>query len=92
MIENHQIIEIKRKHRDNLHKYPNVIGSGIGYKVKGGKKTDEVSIQIFVSKKINIKKLNKDHIPDVCNAMNPSTKCIKFTDFIKIENLLAFKG
>ena len=78
MIENHQIIETKRKYRDNLHRYPNVIGSGIGYKVKGGKKTDEVSIQIFVSKKINIKKLNKDHII-------PSTVEGYSTDVVEME-------
>ena len=43
---------VKDLHKDAILKKPNVIGVGIGYKMKGNQKTDELSIVTLVRQKI----------------------------------------
>ena len=43
--------DAKRKYEKNLKKYPYVKGVGVGYKTVGGKKTDQLSVIVTVSKK-----------------------------------------
>ncbi len=52
-------IKISRRHRQNLHNKPNVVGVGSGYRKKDGKKTDEKAIIVFVTQKIAPHKLDE---------------------------------
>lgn len=52
-------IKINRRHRQILHKKPNVVGVGSGYRKKDGKKTDEKAIVVFVTRKIAPHKLDE---------------------------------
>ncbi|NLA46205.1 MAG: hypothetical protein GX866_01525, partial [Firmicutes bacterium] len=51
-------IKISKRCRRNLHKKPNVVGVGVGYREKGGRKTGEKAILVFVTKKVAPHKLN----------------------------------
>lgn len=52
-------ININRKHRQYLHKKPNVVGVGSGYRKKEGKKTNEKAIIVFVTQKVAPHKLDE---------------------------------
>lgn len=43
---------VKRRHVGDLMHYPNVTGVGIGYRVVGGRRTDEQCIRVYVSEKV----------------------------------------
>ena len=50
---------------ERLQQYPNVVGVGLGYKVKGGVVTDTPAIIVYVKKKVPREKLrNTDIIPE----------------------------
>ncbi len=51
-------IKISKRCRRNLHKKPNVVGVGVGYREKGGRKTGEKAIIVFVTKKMAPHKLD----------------------------------
>ena len=36
---------------DLLSSFPNVVGAGVGYRIRRGKKSDDVAVQVFVSRK-----------------------------------------
>lgn len=55
-------IKIGKNNRSRLHKKPNVVGVGVGYREKGGKKTDEKAIIVFVTKKKAPHKLGEGEI------------------------------
>jgi hypothetical protein len=58
------IIEVKRRYEKELLKLANVVGVGIRYKEVQGKRTDKLSIAVYVSKKLPIEKLDpKDIVP-----------------------------
>jgi intein/homing endonuclease len=58
------IIEVKRRYEKELLKLANVVGVGIRYKEVQGKRTDKLSIAVYVSKKLPIEKLDpKDVVP-----------------------------
>jgi hypothetical protein len=46
-----RILAIKKSHEQQLARIPNVVGSDVGFKYVGGKRTDEIAIRLFVSKK-----------------------------------------
>ncbi|AEA47434.1 hypothetical protein [Archaeoglobus veneficus] len=46
------IVEVKEKKEDELLENPNVVGVGIGYRVREYKVTPELCIQVFVTKKL----------------------------------------
>lgn len=50
--------EVKRKNKSRLMNKANVTGVGIGYKIKNGKRTKQVSIRVYVSKKLPKNKLS----------------------------------
>ena len=52
-------IKINRRHRQILHKKPNVVGVGSGYRRKEGKRTNEKAIIVFVTRKIAPHKLGE---------------------------------
>lgn len=54
--------KISNKCRGRLLQKPNVIGVGSGYREKGGKKTDEKAIIVFVTKKVAPHRLNGEAI------------------------------
>ncbi|NLA27462.1 MAG: hypothetical protein GX878_08730 [Firmicutes bacterium] len=45
-------IRIGKSNRSRLHKKPNVVGVGIGYREKEGRETDEKAIIVFVTQKV----------------------------------------
>jgi len=57
-----EIEEIKEKNFDKLRAYPNVTGVGVGFKVMGGKRTEEVCIRVYVSKKLPLKELRTEEV------------------------------
>lgn len=56
-IEN--IRRILDKHKEEIKKYE-IQGTGIGFKMKNGERTNELSIIIYVKKKKNVEQLNKE--------------------------------
>ncbi len=48
-----------KDHDEQLSSYPNVVGFGVGYKVKGGKKLDQLAIIVFVKKKLPLSHLQR---------------------------------
>jgi len=46
-----------RAHSEMLWRYPNVIGTAVGFRQRDGKYTDEVVIQVYVSRKLPQSKL-----------------------------------
>lgn len=55
-------MKLKKLYEKELMKKANVVGVMIGYKVKGGKKTDKLSIVCLVEKKVPEKELKKKDI------------------------------
>lgn len=46
-----ELCKIKEDYADNWMKYDDVYGVGVGYKTKGGKKTDEIGIIVYTTQK-----------------------------------------
>ncbi len=44
--------EVKRRHEAGLMRKANVVGVGIGFRTRGGQRTDEVCIVVSVKKKV----------------------------------------
>lgn len=47
----------KDVHFERLRRYPNVIGAGVGFRERKGRKTDEMSVQVFVHRKLPLSAL-----------------------------------
>ncbi len=59
---------VKKEFEPELRSKANVTGVGVGYKVKNGKITDQVSVRVYVSKKLSKESLDPgDLIPNVIN-------------------------
>lgn len=43
---------VKERYVDKLKTYPNVVGVGVGYEIVAGRRTDRVSIRVYVRKKL----------------------------------------
>ena len=44
--------EVKRRHEADLLRKPNVVAVGVGFRTRGGQRTDEVSIVVSVKAKV----------------------------------------
>jgi hypothetical protein len=44
-------IEAKRRHEDELRRYPNVVAVGVGFRTRAGQPTAEVCIIVSVARK-----------------------------------------
>ncbi len=51
---------IKQKYCDKLMKFPHVVGVGIGFAKKHGKRTDEVALIVMVDRKLDDDELSQD--------------------------------
>src|SRR5262245_31485256 len=51
-----------REYRDTLGRFPNVIGSGVGYRTVAGRETEEFSLVTFVTRKLPRSALRSDEI------------------------------
>jgi hypothetical protein len=61
---------VKEKHADQLKRFPNVIGVGVGHEIVGGKRTDRVAIRVYVRKKFPKDQLAPDAIlPDTIDGL-----------------------
>jgi hypothetical protein len=75
--------EIKVKYERQLFKKPNVVGVMTGYKIRGGERTDELSIVCLVEKKVEKEDLKeKELIPGTIRDVS--------TDVIQVGKLRAF--
>ena len=54
------IESVKERHKIALWALANVVGVGIGPKVRGGRSTDEMAIKVFVSQKVPLDSLPED--------------------------------
>ena len=58
--------DVKKKNKSRLMNKANVNGVGVGYKIKNGKRTKQVSIRVYVSKKVSKEKLApRDLLPKI---------------------------
>jgi len=56
---------VKQAHEAELLNMPNVVGIGVGLRMRGGKTTDEVGLIVLVRCKVSASKLDpKDIIPN----------------------------
>jgi hypothetical protein len=53
---------VKAKYEHELMQQPNVIGVGVGYRMRGGEMTDEVTIVVLVRQKLMPQSLNSDEM------------------------------
>ena len=75
--------EVKNRYEKQLLHMPNVVGVMSGYKVRGGEKTDELSVVCLVEKKLAKDALmNKEIIPGTIQNIS--------TDVIQVGKLRAF--
>ena len=60
-----KIYKIKKAYEQELMAKPNVVGVGVGLKIKGGVQTDKTSLIVLVSKKIpKVELSTEDLIPE----------------------------
>lgn len=63
-IDLEKIKATKRKYSDSLRSLPHVKSLGIGPKVRGGRPTGEMSVKVYVDKKLDTEELAKgDRVP-----------------------------
>ena len=55
-----RVTEVKRRHEKELMRKPNVVAAGVGFRTRGGVRTDEVSIVVSVKKKVPLSQLKPD--------------------------------
>ena len=56
--------EVKRRHEADLLRWPNVVAVGVGFKTRGGQRTDEVCIVVSVKTKVAPSQLKSgDRLP-----------------------------
>jgi hypothetical protein len=59
-----RVLEVKRRHEQELLRKPNVVAVGVGYCTRGGVQTREVCIVVSVKNKVPLSTLKpKDVIP-----------------------------
>ena len=52
MSSQQSVIAVKETHKEELMDKSNVVGVGVGYKVSGGERTDELSVTVLVREKV----------------------------------------
>jgi hypothetical protein len=67
--------QVKARHEAEILAKKNVVGIGIGYRERGGVATNELSLVVFVSKKLPIQALSaQDHIPPYIEGVPTDVK------------------
>ncbi len=67
--------QIKARHEAEIMAKKNVVGLGIGFRERDGAATDELSLVVFVSKKLPIHALSaQDHIPPYIEGVPTDVK------------------
>jgi hypothetical protein len=57
-------LEVKRRHEQELMRKANVLAVGVGYRTRGGQKTQEVAIVVSVKNKVPLSDLKPgDQLP-----------------------------
>ena len=75
MVNQDEIKRVKEKHAGELMKKANVVGVALGYKEKGGQKTDEPSLVIMVRKKMPLSVLkSEDVVPEKIERVTTDVK------------------
>ncbi len=54
--------DVKRRHEAELLRKPNVVAVGIGYRTRGGQRTDEVGIIVSVTRKLPLDQLKPQEV------------------------------
>lgn len=54
--------EVKRAYQQELMSKANVVGVGVGYRTRGGERTDEVALVVMVSQKLPREKLKPEDV------------------------------
>ena len=62
MVSEDEINKVKEQHASELMSKANVVGIGVGYKEKGGQKTDRLSLVVMVRKKVPLSELKREDI------------------------------
>ena len=57
-----EIAAAQARYDEQLLRYPNVIGTGIGYRQRNGRPRDELCLVVMVSNKVPRQKLDADSI------------------------------
>jgi hypothetical protein len=57
-----RVIAIKRAYESELLSKPNVVGVGVGYRQKGGERTDDVALVVMVREKLPPTRLAPDEM------------------------------
>ncbi len=79
-----QVAQIKSAYTHRLLDKKNVVGVGLGYKVRGGRQTDEISLVVSVTRKVDPSALAaQDMIPRTLNGAQ--------TDVVELGFLRAFE-
>ena len=74
------IKRVKEQWKDYLLQKQNVVGVGVGYKETGGIKTEDLSVVVFVRKKVSKAALSpRDVIPSLIDGV--------VTDVIQVGNI-----
>lgn len=55
-----KISDVQARHADTLMQKANVVGIGIGFRHKGGRRTDEMALIVMVNKKVHESQLAPD--------------------------------
>ncbi len=54
--------DVKHRHEAELLHKPNVVAVGVGYRTRGGQRTDEVGIVVSVTRKVPASQLKPDEL------------------------------
>ena len=58
----HHAQDVKRRHETELMRKANVVGVGIGFRTRGGQRTDEVCIVVSVKTKVPAAQLKRSDV------------------------------
>jgi len=75
MINRDEIKRVKERHAAELLRKANVVGVAVGYKEKGGQKTDQPSLIVMVRKKVPLSELKRqDVVPSEIDKVSTDVK------------------
>lgn len=57
-----EIVQVKEASKDSLLTMQNVVGVGVGYKIKGGEQTDDYAVVVMVSRKLPLPALSSQAV------------------------------
>jgi hypothetical protein len=80
-----EILQVKEASKDTLLTMQNVVGVGVGYKIKGGEQTDDYAVVVMVSRKLPLPALSSQAVlPKNVEGVN--------VDVIEVGYLRAFQA